>query len=144
MIMKKWILFLMAVVAIDAFPADYVYKYLVFTGSDGLQTAVSTDGLTLSISDGALVATSSVGTTTFTLTDLSKMKFSDSADDLVTKIEGMDELTADDMESGTVEVYNLSGVHKGTFNSIREMKSRVGAGVYVIKQNGKNTKMIVR
>ena len=139
--MKKMkILFVMALFASQVCAADYTYKYLVFTGSDGTETRVSTDGLTLNVEeDGTLVAKNTAGTTTLTLASLMKMKFS--SDDTTTPVEqAVNSVTKD----GIVEVYDLSGIYKGTFSSMSAMKNSLGRGIYVIKQNGKNTKMIVK
>lgn len=137
--MKQWILFLMAIVAIQVFAADYTYKYLVFTGSDGKQTTVATDGLTLSVTNNGLVATNSEGSTTLPLSSLAKMEFSEGS--TTTPIE--QGITALEQEE-PVEAYNLSGIYQGTFSSVSEMKRSLGKGVYVITQNGKNAKMIVK
>ena len=137
--MKKWILFFMALVAIQTYAADYTYKYLVFTASNGTQTHLATDGLTLNIDgNGGLVAKNGEGTTTLTLASLAKMEFS--ADGTTTAIEQVESI---DSES-RVEVYNLSGIYKGSYSSIREMKSSLGKGIFLIQQNGKKTKMIIK
>ena len=86
--MKKWIICLMAVIAIQAFAAEGTYKYLVFTGSDGSQTRVATDGLRLTTANDSLMATNGEGTTAFALTDLLKMAFAVSSDETETTLEG--------------------------------------------------------
>ena len=75
--MKKWILCLMAVVAIQVLAADFTYKYLVVKGSDGTQTSLSSEGLKLTFDDGQLLAVNDNGNTTFTLTELVSMQFSE-------------------------------------------------------------------
>ena len=47
-------------------------------------------------------------------------------------------------KAGMVEVYSLQGVKYGCFESMEEMRSSVPAGVYVIRQQGKTQKMIIR
>jgi len=137
--MKKWILLLMAVTAIHVSASDYAYKYLVFTKSDGTQTCVHCDGLTLSVDgNGGLVATNADGSTTLTLSSLSKMVFS--TEETVPVEQGISPLQME----GPVDVYSLSGLYKGSFSNVGLMKSTLGRGIYVIQQNGKNTKMMVR
>ena len=100
--MKKWFWLMMAFVAIQVSAAESTYKFLVFTTSDGAQTSVSTDGLTLTTAEGNLMATNSEGTTTFLLTDLAKMAFAKSTEE--PKLEG--DVNAD----GTVDVADISSI----------------------------------
>ena len=93
---------MMAAAAIQASAADYPYKYLVFTSSDGSTTSVSTDGLTLTAADGNLVAANSEGSTTLPLASLSKMAFAESSDDT-----GLD---ADVNGDGAVDVADISSI----------------------------------
>lgn len=137
--MKKWILFLMAIAAIHVCAADYTYKYMVLTASDGTQTTVPTDGLKFSISDGGLVVSSQTGTVTLPLSSLKTMRFA--VDGTTTPIdEAVNPLT----QHGPVDVYDLSGMYRGRYDSIGQMKCSLRTGVYVIKQNGKNMKMTVK
>jgi len=100
--MKKWILFLMALIAIEVSAADYTYKYLVFTGTDGTQTRFATDGLKLNVADNSLVATNAEDTTAFALADLTKMAFAKATDDT-----GME---ADVNGDGIVDVADITAV----------------------------------
>ena len=137
--MKKWILFLMAIAAIEVYATDYTYKYLVFTSSDGTSTALPADGLRISINGGSLVVSSQAGTTTLSASGLTKMKFS--SDNVTTAIDSAADAVA---EGGQIAAYSLSGLYKGTFSSTEQMKSSLATGIYVIKQNGKSTKMIIK
>jgi len=135
--MKKWILCLMAVVAIQVLAADFTYKYLVVKGSDGMQTSLASEGLKLTFDDGQLLAVNDNGSKTFTLTDLASMHFSETG-----STTGIDkQLTADSQE---LNVYTLSGMYVGTFDSMSNLKSQLQSGVYVVKQNKKSTKIIVK
>jgi len=100
--MKKWFLCLMAIVAIQVYAADNTSMYLVFTTSDGTQTRLATEGLQLTTANGNLTATNGEGTTTFALTDLTKMVFDESADD--------SELVADVNGDKAVDVADISNV----------------------------------
>ena len=56
---------------------------------------------------------------------------------------GIDEVTAGNSRS-TVEVFSLSGIALGTSADIDSAKSRLKAGVYVIKQGNKTTKIAIK
>ncbi len=137
--MKKWLLLLMVSMAVHVSASDYVYKYMVFTKSDGTQICVHSDGLSLSVDgSGGLVATNADGSTTIALSSLSKMTFS--AEETVPVEQGISSVQMEE----PVEVYSLSGVYKGSFSNVGVMKGALGMGIYVVRQNGKNTKMMVR
>ena len=55
------------------------YPYLVFQNADGSVKTVAVESLTITFSDGKLLATNVAGTETFALSDLSKMYFSSDA-----------------------------------------------------------------
>ena len=65
--------------------AESAYPYLTFETTDGAKVSVSTTALTLSISGNTLTA----GSEEFTLTNLSKMYFSET-NETVTGIDSMD------------------------------------------------------
>ncbi len=135
--MKKWILSIVAVVAIQMQAADVVYKYLVVTSADGTQTSLPSDGLKLSFADGRMTAASGTDSKQFTLTQLASMHFAETAS--TTAIDRS--LTAD---SQPVEAYTLSGMFVGAFDSMSALQSQLRSGVYVVKQNNKSSKIIVR
>ena len=119
--MKKWILFLMAIVAIHVSAADYTYKHLVFTMSDGVETSVSTDGLVLTTANDSLVATNVVGTTAFALIDLTKMAFAESSDDAG--------LEGDVNSDGVVDVADISNIISVMASSGEDPVSALAADV---------------
>lgn len=116
---------------------DYTYPYLVFTNSQGQQTAIAVDGLEIKISDGNLLATNAEGTTTLSLADLASMQFTETADTST----GIDELDTAELP---VTVYSLSGIEVGTFDNLKMAQQRLQQGVYIVKQNGKTAKFCVR
>ena len=126
--MKKIILFMtMMVGALTAQAADYTY--LTFETTDGAKASVSVaSDVTLSISGTTLT----VGTQSFTLTNLSKMYFSTS--DETTGIETIDngQWTIDN----STEIYDLQG-HKVSKDQMRR-------GVYIVKAKNKTYKMVVK
>ena len=120
--MKK--LFLMMTLMIGALTAQAdTYTYLTFETTDGAKVSVPASSLTLTFSGTTLT----VGSQSFTLTNLSKMYFSNS--DETTGIQSIDngqlticndvydlqgrKISKDDMRSGKVYIIKTnSGTHK--------------------------------
>lgn len=126
--MKKIFVLVMALVGIMTAQAGE-YTYLTFETTDGAKASVAVESLTLTISGNTLTA----GSQQFTLSNLSKMYFSN-IDETATGIESIDnsQLTIDD----STEIYDLQG-HKVSKNQMRK-------GVYIVKTNNRTYKMIVR
>ena len=123
--MKKIILFLtMLVGTLTAQASDYTY--LTFETTDGAKVSVSVSNLTLSISGTTLTA----GTQSFTLSNLSKMYFSN-ADETT----GISEVMKANLDEAT-DIYDLQG-HKVSKDQMRR-------GVYVIKTKQGTFKLNVR
>ena len=108
------------------------YAYLTFETTDGAKASVAVEGLTLSISETTLT----VGTQSFTLTNLSKMYFS-TTDESTT---GISEVMKADLNEAT-EIYDLSG--KKIVNS-KSSNSKLPRGVYVIKTKQGTFKLNVK
>ena len=124
--MKKLVVFLlmmMGTMAVHA--ADYAY--LTFETTDGAKASVSVENLTLTISGTTLT----VGSQSFTLSNLSKMYFSTS-DETTT---GIEEITNAALDEAT-DIYDLQG-HKVTKEQMRK-------GVYIVKTKNRTYKMVVR
>lgn len=134
---KSILLSLFLALASMMYADDYTYPYLVFTNSQGSQTAIAVDGLEITISDGNLLATNAEGTTTLSLADLASMQFTETAD----MSTGIDELDTAELP---VTVYSLSGIEVGTFDNLKMAQQRLQQGVYIAKQNGKTAKFCVR
>lgn len=127
-------LLLAAVMAGSALAANaYDYNYLTFETAAGEQTSVAVESLVLTVSDGQIVASNAAGTSTFTLTDLSKMFFSTSATAVA---------AVGATEQQTVKVYNASGMYLGDYASITAAKEAQTPGVYVMKTQGKTIKVV--
>ena len=105
------------------------YAYLTFETTDGAKASVAVESLTLTISGNTLTA----GSQQFTLSNLSKMYFSN-IDETATGIESIDnsQLSNDD----STEIFDLQG-HKVSKDLMRK-------GVYIVKTNNRTYKMIVR
>ena len=115
----------------DTFAGDgEVYTFLTFEMTDGSKASVSTTSLTLTINANMLT----VGSQTFTLTNLSKMYFS-TTDESTTdeSATGIEEITS--LDEAT-EIYDLQG------HQIQ--KEQMRKGVYIIKTKKKTSKIIVK
>ena len=128
--MKKIALLLMTLVGALAVQAEDTYTYLTFETTDGAKTSVPVSSLTLTISGNTLTA----GSESFTLSNLSKMYFSN--DDQTTAINEIDYSQTDDLLSESTDIYDLQG-HKISREQMRK-------GIYIIKTKSKTYKMIVK
>ena len=123
--MKKFLLIMMALVGALNVQAEE-YAYLTFETTDGEKASVAVSSLTLTISGNTLTA----GSQTFTLSNLSKMYFSNT--DETTAIEEITTATLDE----AADIYDLQG-HKVT-------KEQMKRGVYIVKTKSRTYKMIVK
>ena len=126
--MKKIILLFTMMVGVLTVQADN-YTYLTFETTDGTKASVSVaSDITLSF-NGALLT---VGSQTFTLTNLSKVYFSTSDETSTTAIST---IMKADLDEAT-EIYDLQG-HKVSKHQMRR-------GVYVIKTKQGTFKLNVK
>ena len=123
--MKKILFIMMALVGALTVQAEG-YAYLTFETTEGTKASVDVSSLTLTISGNTLTA----GSQTFTLSNLSKMYFSNT--DETTGIEEITTATLDE----AADIYDLQG-HKVT-------KGQMRRGVYIVKTKSKTYKMIVK
>ena len=123
--MKKIVFILMALVGALNVQAEE-YAYLTFETTDGAKISVDVSSLTLTISGNTMTA----GSQTFTLSNLSKMYFSNTNE--TTAIEEITMATLDE----EADIYDLQG-HKVTKEQMRH-------GVYIVKTKSKTYKMIVK
>ena len=134
--------------------ADGEYPYLTFVTSDGSVTSVALNSYSMDVEnesdtkaalklevseDGKLVAVSPNGDISFTLTDLSKMYFSDS--DETSLIDGIIESKITDT---CTEVYTVSGISMGRYPNLDAAKSSLRTGVYIFKSNNKQYKISIQ
>ena len=123
--MKKIIFIMMALVGALTVQAEE-YTYLTFETTDGAKASVDVSSLALIINGNTLTA----GSQTFTLSNLSKMYFSNTNE--TTAIEEITTATLDE----AADIYDLQG-HKVT-------KEQMKRGVYIVKTKSKTYKMIVK
>ena len=123
--MKKIVIIMMALVGALTVQAEE-YAYLTFETTDGAKASVDVSSLTLTVSGNTLTA----GSQTFTLSNLSKMYFSNTSE--TTAIEEITTATLDE----AADIYDLQG-HKVT-------KEQMKRGIYIVKTKSKTYKMIVK
>ena len=124
--MKKILLLLTMLVGMLTVQAED-YTYLTFETTDGAKASVSVaSDVTLTISGTTLT----VGSQSFTLTNLSKMYFSNTDETT-----GIEEITSATLDEAT-DIYDLQG-HKVSKDQMRR-------GVYIVKTNSRTYKMVVK
>ena len=106
--------------------AERAYNFLTFEMTDGAKVSVAISSLTLTINGNTLTA----GSQTFTLSNLSKMYFSNTDETT-----GIKETTSTTLEEAA-EIYDLQG-H-------RIAKEQMTKGVYIVKAKSKTQKIVVK
>ena len=106
--------------------AERAYNFLTFEMTDGAKVSVAISSLTLTINGNTLTA----GSQTFTLSNLSKMYFSNTDETT-----GIEEMTSATLEEAA-EIYDLQG-H-------RIAKEQMTKGVYIVKTKSKTQKIVVK
>ncbi len=114
------------------------YAYLVFTNTEGTKTALSVTDLKMTVNGAQLDVINADGTVQFTLTELAAMQFSVDGENLP---EGMENVLDADV---AVTVYAINGMSLGSFSSMLQAVQQLDRGTYVIVQNGKSQRGIVR
>ena len=130
--MKK--LFLLLAVCTAMMAHASTYNFLVFTNTEGTNTAFSVKDLTLKVEGSDLLITNAEGTVSMLLTAMKSMQFSE--DGTVSAVENI--LNADT----PVQVFSVSGTSLGVYSSLMEAAQTLNAGAYVIS-NGSVTQTIV-
>ncbi|MBQ8047373.1 MAG: hypothetical protein IJ196_05560 [Prevotella sp.] len=106
------------------------YQYLAFQATDGTVQQIAVEGLKITFSDGKLTAVAGDDSKTFTLSELSKMYFTNTV--------GINEVEADGQQDAVVAIYNLQGV------KMDAVPDQLPKGIYIIKQNGTTKKITVK
>ena len=123
--MKKFIVLLLMMMGTLGVHADS-YTYLTFETTDGAKVSVEASSLTITISGTTLTA----GSQSFTLSNLSKMYFSNSDETT-----GIETLSVSDWNEIT-DIYDLNGR--------KVSKDQMQRGVYVIKTKSGTHKIAVK
>ena len=130
--MKKIVVLFIALASVLYLRAGGPYTYLTFETTDGAKVSVSASSLKLTISGTTLTT----GSKSFTLTNLSRMYFSNT-DETTT---GISEITSDALDEAT-EIYDLNGRKIANGKSSNR---KLPSGVYIVKTKDKTYKMTVK
>lgn len=132
--LKKILLTLMLVIPAGVAMADGL-PYFSFQTSSGETTTLSVTGLKITFSEGNIVATNSDGASfTTSVAALAKMYFSATAT-------GIDAVAESTIAEG--DIYNVQGVRVRRTDEMGEVRG-LPEGVYVVRQNGKTRKVLVK
>lgn len=117
--------------------ADDTYQYLTIEKNDGTSLSLTAVGLTISYNETTLTATNGSETATLTLSELSRMYFSNTKETV-----GISDINALEPDV-TATVYDLRGhlIAEGALSAIKE---RLRKGVYLVKQNERTAKIVVK
>ena len=110
------------------------YPFLNIEQVNGTITTLESTGLTITFSDGKLIATQNGSSTSFSLTDLNKMYFGTTS--------GIKLFESDNDQSFTV--YNISGTKMGEFKNSSDIYNKLSKGIYIVEKNGKSYKLSVK
>ena len=123
------ILTLLSVITLATRAADY--NYLVFTLNDGSEQAIVATNLSITFTDGNLVATTANETlATIPLATLQKMQFSESN---TTDISGLQLDSQDDIKA----IYDLQG-------RTMPLNTQLPKGTYIVKTSSRTIKVFVK
>ena len=129
--MRKLIALCFALCFFSLVKADN-YNYLILEKTDGSNVTLATKGLSMSFSDGNLVANDG---TVVALTQLAKMYFSETS--------AIHDILKN--ESSGVAIYHVDGVLIGYYPSWKEASQHMLHGGYIIKDSkGNSTKIYVK
>ena len=131
--MKKLIIgFILAAISVTIHAADYTH--LTFVEQDGTKTSLTAVGLTITFSDGNLVATNAATSEskTISLSHLASINFSTS-DETTTGIQNV----SIDIQDADAVIYDLSGRQIPSGSSLTK-------GIYVIKKGSVTRKIQVK
>lgn len=130
--MKKIILITMLAILTTGMRAAQ-YDYLVFTLTDGTTKTVAASNLTISFSDGNLIATSGSETlATLSLAQLTQMEFSTDDPTGITTL-STNTLTTDEATA----IYDMNGRQIPTGTSLKN-------GMYIVKTKSRTVKVYIR
>lgn len=115
--------------------AAYDYPTITFETTDGTAHSIAVDNLTLSFSELYMTAVGKEDTFEIPLADLSKMFFNVGESGVNSSLNRVE---------GPVNVYTLSGIEVGVFDSLSEVRNTLPGGVYIIKTEDKVFKICVK
>lgn len=110
------------------------YPFLNIEQTNGAITTLESTGLTITFTDGKMIASQNGSSTTFSLTDLNKMFFGTT--------NGVKLLESENEKSFTV--YNISGIKIGEFENTSDINNKLNKGIYIVEKGGKSYKLSVK
>ena len=115
------------------------FTYLTIEKTDGTAQSLTAVGLTISYSEGNLVATNGTESATIALADVSRMYFSnEQATTGISKtVASTTKPTTDALSDG---IYNLQGHRVASISQLASLKK----GIYIIVENGQSKKIQVK
>lgn len=113
------------------------YAYLVFTNTEGTQTALTVTNLTITVNGAQLDVTNDDGTVNFSLTELASMQFRTEAGDLA----AVDNVLDGD---APVRVFSILGTSLGEFDNLVQAASSLTDGVYIITDGKRSVKINIQ
>lgn len=134
--MRKFLLLMMMLASVAVAHAGD-YDYLLLVSKDNTSTAFLSSGLTITFSEGTLTVSSNGETQSFAVANLSKMVFGSNGSTGIQAI-------SDEIGTGEVSVYLLSGVLYGRYENFFVAKSKLQKGVYIVKSKSKTLKITIQ
>ena len=113
------------------------YAYLVFTNTEGTQTALTVTNLTITVNGAQLDVTNDDGTVNFSLTELASMQFRTEASDLAAVENVLD-------GDAPVRVFSILGTSLGEFDNLVQAASSLTRGVYIITDGKRPVKINIQ
>lgn len=128
--MKRLFLGLLLALVSLAVQADD-FRYMAFQTNDGTIRTITADGLQLTFDDEKLTATSGDQQVIISLSELSKMYFTDTPAGIEAPV-----LSQNELDDNAV-AYNLQGMCVGRLQAQPK-------GIYIVKVNGQRRKVILK
>ncbi len=131
------------------------YSYLTFQQTDGTQKSLTANGLKITFSGNTLTATSAEGTTTLSLTNLTKMFFASEVSGVLNPTGGQTLVTIGEGSISvlapvgtTIRVYTTDGRLLTNFrkrwNGTEEICSGLERGLYLVSVGSVTSKVYIR
>ena len=133
--MRKAVMILAVMLAFCGRLGAQTYDYLTFQTSDGALHSIKASGLVITFSDGQMKATAGSESLSLSLTELTKMYFSDTNGIDMAEIAGSKE---------PVSVYGTDGRLVGNYQDMDAARASLKRGAYVLKCCDKTVKIAVR
>lgn len=115
------------------FAHAYEYDFLTFRRGDGTETKVAVEQLEMTINEGTLLVKNQEQEIELPLQTLQSMYFTATPNSISETVR---------QAASSIEAYDISGRHVGTFPSVAEAIGRIGSGYYLFKNNGQTQKYV--